>query len=57
MELNIQAIVEKDSEIKELLPQIATLRNKYIVNLTISYFDQQKDLLSPEPLLKDLRKV
>lgn len=49
-QLDIKAQVNSEDEIKELLNQIATLKEKYEINLTIyfSFLGKQKDLSCPQ---------
>lgn len=56
LSMSINCSCNSLDEIKELLPDIATLQKKYDVSLTISYLSQM-DLSSLEEQLKNSRNV
>ncbi|KZU71656.1 hypothetical protein [Lactiplantibacillus plantarum] len=44
--LKVEAEMQNLEQVKELLPQIATLQKKYDVDLTINYFASTLDTMS-----------
>lgn len=55
-QLDIKVQVNSEDEIKELLSGLATLKEKYEVNLTIYLsFGKHKDLPCLEPRQEDMR--
>jgi hypothetical protein len=55
-QLDIKVQVDSEDEIKELLGKLATLKEKYEINLTIYlFFGKHKDLSYLEPRQEDMR--